>query len=426
MGEDQHSLSPSTRNLLVGLIVLVSAVLRLWHLSFELGPARNFDERYSFANVRSARNWGALRPANAYYLGGTWIPVALTLRAAEAALEPFDRASLVRYDRERHRFPPLAYLIARLYAAICGTLAILGVACLARRLFGDLEAVLAALFLAGSWAALSYSAQFKPDAILLGGTAATFLLLHAAIDRPSWKRWSAVGILLGFCLGTKFNAAPLALPVALAIVCCGAIEQRGRRETLVSLMFTGSVALGTFLILNPYLSILWRSYHELKAQYRGRGFDPPAQSLREGVAFFVDPAMHGWLVGALALLGLALLGGRVLRPRDGVSVAQRLTTAALVAFFPIYLLVYAFGAGHAKKNNFLLLLVSTSIAAAWLTARLVERLPHSTRRPLVLAIVVAAFCARVLPLAFDVRDARNAPIGREVAAEPEGPPQDPP
>jgi 4-amino-4-deoxy-L-arabinose transferase-like glycosyltransferase len=419
-------LSLSTRNLVVGLTLVVSAVLRLWHLSFELGPARNFDERYSFANVRSARNWGALRPANAYYLGGTWIPVALTLRVAEAALEPFDQASLVRYDRERRRFPPLAYFIARLYAALCGTLAILGVALLARRLFGDLEAVLAALFLAGSWAALSYSAQFKPDAILLSGTAATFLLLHAALERPSWKRWIALGLLLGFCLGTKFNAAPLALPVGAAIVAWGALERRGRRETLLSLMLTAAVALGTFLILNPYLSILWRSYHELKAQYRGRGFDPPTQSLREGVAFFVDPAMHGWLIGGLALLGLALLGGRVLRPQDGVSVGQRLTTAALVGFFPIYLLVYALAAGHAKKNNFLLLLVSTSIAAAWLTARLVERSPRRFGRPLVLAIVLAAFCGRVLPLAFAVRDARTSPIGREAPAEPEGLPQDPP
>jgi hypothetical protein len=370
------------------VLLVLHLALRVAFATFELGGDRFWDERFGLANVGALVGQGQLEPATAYHPGLSYLPQAAVLGVVEALYRATGDEQLrlfvpvKRADGETRRvdYTPLTFLICRLVQAVYGTVSLLLVFFLGRRLFSAPVGLLAAAFLGAMPWHVRQSVIFKPDILLLLCIVLALLLFLRAFERPTPRRFAAAGVGIGLALASKFNAAPIVLPFLVG----AAIEVwRGRvvpRAMLRGVAIAAAVSLGVLLALVPFLviepeiyvrdfSIVLDDYEE-KADDRAGGSSLVA--LARGAKALVSYNFFGAVVGACALAGWVLLG--LLPWPRGVDWRRRLGRIVAASYVVGYTIAYGVVTANPSPHNWLPVTPVLAVFAAGLLGEAWHRL----------------------------------------------------
>ncbi len=385
--------------LLLILIVAGGAALRIWYASAEPSPIRFWDERYSLENVQSILDTGSFRPARGFYPSPlvSW-PQAGLLAASERLHRATGHpAFAIRSGRE---YTATTYLLVRSLSVLFGTVSLILIFLVGRRLYSERVGLLAALLLAFCPWHIRVSGVFKPDALLVLTLLLTLYWTVAAVREGRRLHYVLAGVGIALSLSAKITGGMIALALVAGSLAGGWRDPRRWRLLLLAAV----VSLVLFFLLNPY-GIYYLSYlqhlqddYDLRADMKEMSrWQMPARILDYLVGRFV----HGPLVGGLALLGAALMALRLVAP--GSEPRER-SRAALLLVFPLaFVFTYVALTPHFKGNNLLPIVPFTAILAAWVMAGgwgWAERRLSPPARPLVAAVALAALALAVLPLGF--------------------------
>ncbi len=152
---------------------------------------------------------------------------------------------------------------------------------------------------------------FAVDSILLFFIVLTVLACVALVDTEKIVRWSLVaGLGYGLALATKFSAAPLAVPLLVALLLRW--YRRDFYTSLLSLLVTACVTLVSFLVTMPYALLDFASF-EQQLSFQGqlaRGqIDLPYVRQFAGTTPYVYETRDLVLWGLGLMLGIAAIAG---------------------------------------------------------------------------------------------------------------------
>ncbi len=360
----------STIVLLFSMLLLWAGGLRVWYASVDPHQGRFFDERFTLRNLkRTATHETLLDPANAYYPGLSWIPIAFVYRASEA-LATATGEEWLRTFRDGVATPH-AYRLGRFVSTLYGLLALWMLYLIGRRLFDPRVGLLSAFLLAATYLHLRLSGILKPETLLLLTTLLAVWLALRAGERPSWVRFLAAGGGVGLALSAKYNGGPAAFClIALTIM----LVWEGRWRAVGWLAAAGGAAVAVFLLLNPWAvttpELLVEAFHVHADQYRVKGeMRTGGESWRQ-LPFLVQLVTnrfgHGPVVGAVGLAALPLLGWQAFRV--GLRTPRGRGVVMVLAFVLGYGILYTVSSGgNLKLTNWLPLLPWTALGAAWLS-----------------------------------------------------------
>lgn len=189
---------------------------------------------------------GQFDPGMGQYGGAFLYPLGAWLKASMICglATQGDLPHYLRHSEDMGR----VYLVGRAFVALCVALAIVVVFHIGQRLGGAMVAVTAAGLVALSPAVLTWSVVLKPHAAaLLPGMLAVYWSL-AYYDSPRWRTLLAAGAAAGLAAGMTMTAAPLLLPVVLAV----GLQKRYAGFRVGRIVAASAVALAAFLATNPY------------------------------------------------------------------------------------------------------------------------------------------------------------------------------
>ena len=372
----------------LGLALLLSwaFALRIWHGSLELTSGRFWDERFGLQNIERLLA-GHLKPANAFHPTLSYIPQALLLGLTDGLHRLTGWGALAVLDQ--HRFTPLAYFLCRFLQAVFGIVSVVWLVRVGRRVFDRNTGLLAGLLLAAAPWHIRQSVIYKPDILLLLLCVAVIDLSITAVLLPRVRSFLRAGVAVGLALATKYNAAPIALPLTVGTL----LRRARRRQRLWGLVLAGIVAVAIFVALDLHL-LLWPGM--LRMDFGGtlKDYAHKGQSTsRWGVVLhagssLLSPTFHGPVLGAVALAGYAWLVVRALRSSE----RRRAVLATVFVYGPAYVAIYAAITTNPSAHNWLLLLPFTSLAAAAAMVRaersLATRAPRSAKALLPVAVAL--------------------------------------
>ena len=388
-------LSGRQAGLLMALILMFGAGLRVWYGVADPTRLRFWDERYNVANALKVIETWSFEPASMYYPSPlqTW-PQALTVAASQRLFEASGIESLEAIDGAG-RLTTTGYVLVRLVSALYGTLTLLCLFLLGRRMFSTGVGLLAAFALAAMPWHVHASGIFKPDALLVLTVVVAFYWSLGAVERGRAAGHVFAGFGISLALSAKIMGGLVALPLVLGTFMVG---WRDRRRIGLLALAAGT-SLASFLILNPY----GRWYLDFVAHLRGdyamraaRQGSTRADALTELGGYLLGPYVHGPLLGLMALAGMAWLMGSVARSHV-LSPVERAWRAMLVAFPLLYATALTVATPYFKGNNALpivpftllagLALLSTGAVAA------IGRLPRRGSRTIGFAALVLLIVA---------------------------------
>lgn len=359
---------------------------------------RFWDERYGIGNIHALLVEGRIRPANGFHPGLSYLPQAALLAGSEALHRLTGAPVFAAF--KNHRMTPTGYLLCRFLQAVLGTLSLYLTFRIGRQMFSPRVGLLAAFLLAVIPWHLRQSVIYKPDILLVAASLFAFDRSLAAAARPTWRRYLVAGSAIGLALAAKFNAGPIAFPLMTAALAGGGWRDRRAWGRLV---LAGAASVAVFLLFTPFFVLDWdlyeKDFNRTLRDYEKKGERLGGSHLYvlwHGVQSLFSVSFHGPVIGAVALLGTALLMVRLLRGRREGSPQQRLGPAMMVSYVVGYALCYSFSTLNPSRHNWLPLMPFTALAAAWLLLGLWERL--AVRLPLLRRPAVAGAVLVVMTL----------------------------
>ncbi|HVS00109.1 MAG TPA: glycosyltransferase family 39 protein, partial [Thermoanaerobaculia bacterium] len=371
--------------LLVALLV-VSFGLRLWDASHGLHAGRYFDERFTLRNVTQILE-GDFKPRHAFYLSLSYLPQSAVLAASQGLYRLTGIEALSIYsEKAADRYSPTAYLLCRLCNVIFGLVSLWVTFLIGRRAFSPWVGLLGAAALSGFHRHVLSSTEFKPDILVVMLTSVTLWWALEAALRPTLGRYLRAGVGVGLAVSAKYTGIACALPVAAAAL---SHARRDRRQ-IGWLVLAGIASFLTFLVLNPFLDVVFRFIPKLVTGYARHGV---AEKSNHWVVFVrqIDFLVvhHGWLAAAFVALGTAWMLWRLLR-RSEQPPEQRLGSILLLSLFVGYSLVHSAGMTLFRGQNYLPVVPASSLIAAWAMVEswraLARRLPALRTRPAAVAL----------------------------------------
>ena len=246
-------------NALLVAILAAAAFVRFWALNFGLPhPAARPDEEAIGALAGSYLS-GTFRPTDFTYPPLFPLLVALaswlsfwrlpaTLRAFGLPFEPGDPTTSAQR------------ILARVLGAAAGVFSVWLLFRIARRLFGDRTALVAAAFLALAFLHVRDSHFGVTDVPMTCMVLAGFLAILKMSESGTRRDLLIAGICTGLAVATKYNAGLLALPACYAILAgpgpFSMAHRVGRAAAFVAIMTC------TFLIVCPFALIDYRTFVE--------------------------------------------------------------------------------------------------------------------------------------------------------------------
>lgn len=367
--------------------------LRLWNGSHQPHAGRFWDERHSLQNIHKILTENTLRPQNGHHPGLSYYPYAILFKASQTAHDKLGIEELAILD-QRSTFTPNAYLLARGTQAGLGVLSIYLTFLIGRRVFRADVGLLGAFLLAAAPWHIRQSSIYKPDILLVATTLLALLLTLRTLEKPTWARYLWVGGAIGLALSSKFNAAPVAIPLVVGTF----LGRAEWRKLVPRLVASGGLAVAVFLLFNPYVVLDLPFYRywfgKTIADYQRKGHQ------RAGGSHWLQP-IHlvqttvsvrflGLVAGPSAIAGIVRSGWQVKNSR-----AATMPLLMICSYVLGYAVLYSVATANPSEHNWLPLLPFLALLAAWVlldTWRwITQRLPAAVHRILgwtALAILV--------------------------------------
>jgi 4-amino-4-deoxy-L-arabinose transferase-like glycosyltransferase len=343
-------------------LLLFSFALRLWAASSGLDSSRTFDERYSLRNVAGILQKGELRPSNTFYLGLSYYPQTALLAASQGLHRLTGWPVLAVFPASGKGFTPTAYFLCRLLSAAYGTLSLLVVFVIGRRLASPQLGLLAATLLAAFLRHLRSSAHFKPDILVVLLTAVALFWTLAAVARPGLGRFLRVGFGVGLATASKYTGIAAALPLTIGVLLYG---WRDRRQWLW-LVAAGLTAIAVFVALNPYLGVVFQFIPKQLEAYAGNAVEEDSDHgvvLWRQLEFLTE--QPAWWVAPFLFLGIVWLSARALRPADGVAQETRRGWTVVLALLLGHTALHAGSMNLFRAQNYLPVAPAAALISAW-------------------------------------------------------------
>src|SRR5450830_671844 len=372
------------RGLWVGLFLLALAV-RLVGLDFDQNHFFHPDER-AIGDAILKLSFHPLH-LNPHFFAYGSLPFYLT-KALSSLLATLSGSDwFASYDGVVH--------VGRFLSALAGALTVVLVAAVGRRLYGQKAGLLAGLLLALAVLHVQTSHFASTDVTLT-----LFVLLSLAASgrlarRGRMRDALLAGALTGFAIATKASAAPLVLPLAVAVFfACRPARAWGRGTLLLAA--GGGATLVAFFLGEPYAFLdfheFWRSLSEQGAMVRNAGTLPYTNQY-VGVPNFLYEAREIVLWGLGPFLGLAALWASARR----LAYVRKLSDVEWVFvsyFVPYVVLTCTF---EVKFPRYLLPVYP--LLALWAAAWLTEKAERGRAGRVLRAAVVGGTAVWVLAFA---------------------------
>jgi hypothetical protein len=408
----------------LAIVLAAGSGLRLWGVHQGLPYAYNADEAdhfvphaiEMFAHGTLNPKYFANPPAFTYVLHGLF---AVWYGGASGAAHAY------AHD------PAALYTLARVAAAVLGTIALWLLYVTGARLWGRAVGLLAAAIEAVAFLPVFYAHLALNDAPTLAPATLSLLGTAGVLRKGRVRDYLLAGIGLGLACATKYTAGIVLVPLlaAIAIRCLDGSAKAARRA-IGGLALAGLLALVAFLIANPYALLDYKSFHAelvhqstLSGESQGKlgapkeggliyylwsftwglGWAPSIAALGGAICVWRRERALGWLLVPAALLFLAFMGtegryfGRWLMPIFPI-------VCLLAAFFVAQVLSWAVreqGAGARRA----------ALAALLVAAVLVQGLVYSIHSGIVLSRADTRNLTRSWML-------KHIPAGAKVVAEP--------
>jgi len=261
------------RPLALGVLCLGGFLLRLYGLNWDQGNSFHPDEReilFQATALRWPTSWAQFldptqSPLNPHFFAYGSFP--LYLLALIGAILHYNFSSPTAFVN--------LMLIGRAISALFDTGTILLTALLGLQLtqndlpgwpYGWNIALFAAALVVFTPLQLQLSHFYAVDTMLLFFVMLTILACVALVDTNTPIRWAfVVGLGYGLALGTKFSAAPLGVPLLVAIGLRW-YKQRDFLDAFCMLVFATSIALLIFLLVEPYALLDFNNFCHLVMQ----------------------------------------------------------------------------------------------------------------------------------------------------------------
>jgi Dolichyl-phosphate-mannose-protein mannosyltransferase len=334
-GERRAGAGSSRRWAWGGLAVVLAGGLglRLWGIRQGLPYAYNADEADHFVPHAIAMFGHSLNPK--YFAN----PPAYTYVLHYLFAVAYGGTAGVRHALAVH--PADVYTLARLAAALLGTLALWLLYATGARLFGRGVGLLAAAIEAVAFLPVFYAHLALNDVPTLAPLTLSLLGAAGVLRKGRIRDHLLAGLGLGLACATKYTAGIVLVPY-LAAVAASYLQvaaDRGSagagRHTLGGIALAGAVALAAFLLANPYALLDYTDFHAelihqstLSAEAQGKlgapkdgglayylwtltwglGWAPALAALGGAVSVWWRERALGWVLVPAPLLYLAFMG----------------------------------------------------------------------------------------------------------------------
>jgi hypothetical protein len=424
----------------LALLLILTLALRLWGVKSGLPYSYNVDEAQHF--VPRAVGFFShdlnphyfLNPPGYTYL--LYIVLELWFGSADAVMRSYAAD------------PTTVFVVARVVAAVLGTVAVWLTYLAGARFFNRTVGLLAAAIFGLAFLPVFYSHLALNDVPTLAPVALALYASAGVMRRGRRRDYVLAGIGVGLAAATKYTGGFTAFCLIVSAACDGAdgtIRQAARRLALAA-----GVAVLAFVIANPYALIHFSAFQAGVSQQASEaaGADPVKLGTRAGNGIGYYLWTFTWGLGwgpSLAALGGAVL--LIVRRRIGLALAlipvciafvvfmgdqQRYFGRWLMPIFPLVSLLAAYAAVELvrwlARRRGVPVLVGGAVAAALLLGQSVSAVLHndavlsrSDTRNLARAWMVSHVPAgaRVViePL---VPDSWSTDVGRSLTATPTG------
>lgn len=344
----------------LALVLGGGLALRLWGVRQGLPFAYNADEADHFVPHAVAMFGEAT--LNPHYFAN---PPAFTYLLHYLFALRYGSSQAVQRAFAQH--PAELYTLARVAAAVLGTLALWLLYLLGARLFNRAVGLLAAAVQAVAFLPVFYSHLALNDVPTLAPATLSLLGSAGVLRTGRAREHLLAGLGLGLACATKYTAGIVLVPYLAAVLCrylqSASLGHRARVTTaLIGLLMAGLCAAAAFFIANPYAVLDYSSFHgelvhqsTLSAEPQGK-LGAPKDG---GILYYLWSLTWGlgW-VPALAALGGALAVWRVERRLGWLLVPGPMLFLAFMGtqsryfgrwvlpIFPILCLLGAFFALH--------------------------------------------------------------------------------
>jgi len=312
--------------LLLGALLIVCLALRLWGIKQGLPYSYNSDEATHFVPRAIGFFGHDLNPH--YFLN----PPAYSYLLYIVFELWFGSADTIRHLYTTD--PTSVFVLARVVAAVLGTLSVLLLYLAGRRLFGRDVGLLAAAILGLGFLPVFYSHLALNDVPTLAPIALSLYGIAGVLRRGRTRDYALAGLGIGLAAATKYTGGVMLFCLVFAAACDGVEDSLTRAAG--RLLLAGAVAIAAFVIANPYALLDPHTFFSGVNQQASlsAGPDPVKLGTRSGTGLTYYLWTFTWGLGWVP--SLAAVGGALLllaRRRLGLA----LVTVPALIFFLIYM-----------------------------------------------------------------------------------------
>jgi hypothetical protein len=307
--------------------------LRVWGIGQGLPYAYNADEADHFV-PHAIEMFG--HNLNPHYFAN---PPAYTYVLHYLFAVSYGGATGVRHVIASH--PGDVYTLARVAAAVLGTIALWLLYMTGARLFGRGVALLAAAIEAVAFLPVFYAHLALNDVPTLAPLTLSLLGTAGVLRKGRTRDYLLAGVGLGFACATKYTAGIVLVPLVAAVAAryldtaAELGSARAGRRAVSGIALAGAVALAAFLVANPYAILDYSKFHAelvhqstLSAEAQGKlgapkdgglayylwtltwglGWAPALAALGGAISVWRRERALGWLLVPAPLLYLGFMG----------------------------------------------------------------------------------------------------------------------